>query len=178
MEGSQSYYHTRLHLGFAAQLRILQVISFQMDLRSRMIMYHTSTRGITLHFEYTSWVYGWCLKVSRKCQESVAMVSLTSTLLTCQENIFSMLCIVQCPGWHKIFRFVGTSPPWPIFRLRQCDSRACWGFISFTSSCHKKSFSARKDNIQQKKNIFLHNKYILVTGIFSCHKKSFLVTGN
>ena len=37
--------------------------------------------------------------------------------------------LVGQAGWQKIFHFVGTKIPCPIFRPKQRDSRASWGFI-------------------------------------------------
>ena len=57
---------------------------------------------------------------------------------------------------------------------------ASWGFVSFTSSCHKKSFSVRKYPME---NISYNNKlssasriYFLPQNILSCLKKLLLFT--
>ena len=68
----------------------------------------------------------------------------------------------QCFAWDSMMR----------------DSWASSGLISFTSSCHKKSFSARKDYCQQKEKISCNNKwslasrnYFLPQNIIYCPKK-------
>ena len=52
------------------------------------------------------------------------------------------------------------------------DSQANLGFISFTSSCHKESFSDRKDYFQLKENISCIKK------IIPCHKTLYPVLIN
>ena len=72
---------------------------------------------------------------------------------------------VQCGSRvKKIFCFVGTSPPWLIFRPRWRNSQGSWAFLP-------RLFSTKGEYFVQR-NHFLQQNNI------SCHKKLFLVTKN
>ena len=75
------------------------------------------------------------------------------------------ICACSYLGWNKIFAL------WEPHLLGQYS--VIYGFTkSFTSLCHKKSFSAREDYFQPKENISCNNKLSPNSrNIMSCHKK-------